>query len=64
MTSEYPKTWKISKVTPIAKVNKVVNKVAISKGFEIIMRRQITEDVEQKGLLSSHQSVIIIKVVY
>jgi hypothetical protein len=65
MTSKYPKTWKISKVIPIAKVNNPSCPAdyrpfsilpAISKGIEIIMRRQITEYVEQKGLLSSHQS--------
>jgi hypothetical protein len=54
-------TWKISKITPLAKSNDLVELSdyrpisilpAISKALEVIIRRQIMNHVDNKGLLS------------
>jgi hypothetical protein len=64
-TSTFPATWKISKITPLAKSNDpgalsdyrpISILPAISKALEVIIRRQIMNHVDNKGLLSRCQS--------
>ncbi len=63
--SFFPKHWKISKVVPIAKVKDPAHLAdyrpisilpALSKALELIMRRQIVDYVDRKGLLTRWQS--------
>jgi Reverse transcriptase (RNA-dependent DNA polymerase) len=63
--SAFPKSWKVSKVIPIAKIKNPVEMgdyrpisilPALSKALELIMRRQILDYVDRKGLLTRWQS--------
>jgi NADH:ubiquinone oxidoreductase subunit F (NADH-binding) len=62
---EIAQVWKISKITPLAKSNNLGALTdyqpisilsAISKALEVIIRRQIMNHVDNKGLLSRCRS--------
>jgi Reverse transcriptase (RNA-dependent DNA polymerase) len=64
-TSCFPRTWKVSKILPLAKTAEpsalsdyrpISILPALSKALEVIIRRQITAHVEDNGLLNRFQS--------
>lgn len=61
----FPRQWKISKITPIPKVDHpnepsdyrpISILAALSKVFENLMMKQVSEHLERENLLSIHQS--------
>jgi hypothetical protein len=65
MSSNYPASWRLSKIMPVAKTNDpgslsdyrpICILPALSKAMEIIMRNQVTAQIERNGMMSRLQS--------